>query len=107
MLEVDMANSADFRVTIHYSQQGQARPHADSIYCARLSVEQYRGGKWIPSDSTDETVKAYTQLVRPWKHEGSPYNQESFGETFAPHLTKFEKVSAGVWEVSVTEIFTD
>lgn len=96
--------SDDFRVTISWIAYGQARPYADRIYRATMTVEQLRDGKWIPSPWAD--VKHFSKLVRNWSHEGKPYGKP-MGECFAPHLTKFEKKDVGVYEVEVTEIYTD
>jgi hypothetical protein len=94
----------DFRVTVNYQQYGQARAYADSIYKATMTVEKKDNGEWKPSPWAD--VKHFSKLVRNWTHEGKPYGKP-MGECFAPHLTKFEKKSEGVYEVEVTEIYTD
>lgn len=96
----------DVRVTVNYLQYGQARPYADSIYKARLAVDRFEDGNWVPVKWADSEVKHLTQAVRRWTQEGNPH-QKPFGECFAPHLTKFEKVGNGVWEVTVTEVYAD
>lgn len=94
----------DFRVTIKRHAYGQARPYADSIYSATMIVEQLTDGNWEPCQWAD--IKHFSRLVRNWTHEGKPYGKP-MGECFAPHLTKFQKRDIGVYEVEVTEIFTD
>lgn len=94
----------DLRVTVHYLQYGQAKPYADSIYKARMTVEHLENGEWAPAEWVD--VKHLTQTIRRWTAEGNPH-QKPFGECFAPHLTEFKKIGNGIWEATITEVYAD
>lgn len=100
-------NHGDLRVTINYGQRGQARAYADSHYTARMTIEEWAhdGSGWKPRKLNDDVAKPYSQLVEKWTQEGNKKLDGSPADWHSPTLTKFSRVSDGVWDVCVTRTY--
>lgn len=77
---------------ITWTQQGQPRPYADSIFAGTVTAES-------EADARVLIVKA--------RYNNPIYNIGEPCEWWQSRFTKFKMVESGKWEFSVTQPYTD
>jgi len=95
------------RITVTIIQSGQLRPYADTTYHGTIFIEwqgmagyKNKDAPFVPWDGlSDKVVKdRYSHLVHDWTESGDWWGSK---------LTKFSKIGVALWEVIVTEAYTD